>query len=72
MRVQWTVHQLFVDFKKTFDPVRREVLYNILTEFCVPMKLFRLIRICLNETYSEVRISKHLSDNCPIQNDLKQ
>jgi hypothetical protein len=26
----------------------------------------------LNETYGEVRIGKHLSDNFPIRNDLKQ
>jgi hypothetical protein len=26
----------------------------------------------LNETYSKVRIGKHLSDNIPIQNGLKQ
>jgi hypothetical protein len=25
-----TVHQLFIDFKKTYESVRREVLYNIL------------------------------------------
>jgi hypothetical protein len=28
--------------------------------------------MCLNETYSKVRIGKHLSDNFPIQNGLKQ
>jgi hypothetical protein len=32
-----TVHQLFVDFKKAYDTVRREVLNNILIEFGVPM-----------------------------------
>jgi hypothetical protein len=52
--------------------VRREVLYNILIEFGIPMKLVRLIKICLNETYSKVRIGKHLSDSFPIQNCLKQ
>jgi hypothetical protein len=66
-----TVHQLFVDFKKAYDSVRREVLYNILLEFGVPMKLVRLIKVGLNKTYSKVHINKHLSDTFPIQNDLK-
>jgi hypothetical protein len=52
--------------------VRREVLYNILIEFGIPMKLVRLIKMCLNETYSKVCIGKHLSDSFPIQNSLKQ
>jgi hypothetical protein len=52
--------------------VRREVLYNILIEFRVPMKLVRLIKMCLNKTYSKVRIGKHLSDSFPIQNGLQQ
>jgi hypothetical protein len=47
-------------------------LYNILIEFGVPMKLVRLIKMCLNETYGKVRIGKHLSDSFPIQNDLNQ
>jgi hypothetical protein len=42
---QWeyneTVHQIFIDFKKARDLVRREVLYSILIEFGVPMKLVR-------------------------------
>jgi hypothetical protein len=39
------------------------VLYNILIEFGVPMKLVRLIKMCLNETYSKVRMGKYLSDS---------
>jgi hypothetical protein len=34
-----TMRQLFTDFKKACDSVRREVLYNILIEFGAPMKL---------------------------------
>jgi hypothetical protein len=66
------VHQLFIDFKKAYDSVRKEVLYNILIEFVVLMKLVRLIMMCLNEIYSKVGICKHLSDRFPIQNGLKQ
>jgi hypothetical protein len=36
------------------------------------MKLVRLAKMRLNETYSKARIGKHLSDNFPIQNGLKQ
>jgi sorting nexin-29 len=66
------VHQLFIDFKKAYDSVRREVLYNILIEFGIPMKLAWLIKMCLSETYSRVRVGKHLSDTFPIKNGLKQ
>ena len=65
------VHQLFIDFKKAYDSVRREVLYNILTEFGIPMNLVRLIKICLTETCSRVRVGKNLSDMFPIRNGLK-
>jgi purine nucleoside phosphorylase len=34
-----TVHQLFIDFKKAYDSVRREILYNILIESGIPIKL---------------------------------
>jgi hypothetical protein len=66
------VHQLFIDFKKAYDSVRREALYNILIKFGISMKLVRLVKMCLNEPYRRVRVGKHLSDTFPIKNDLKQ
>jgi hypothetical protein len=41
-----TVCQLPTDFKKACDPVRRKVLYNILTEFGTAMKRAGLIKVC--------------------------
>jgi hypothetical protein len=67
-----TVHQLFIDFEKAYDSVKTEVLYNILVEFGIPKKLVRLIKMCLNETYSRVCVGKLLSDKFPIQNGLKK
>jgi hypothetical protein len=49
-----TVHQLFIDFKKAYDSVRREALYNILIEFGIPRELVGLIEMCISETYSRV------------------
>ena len=47
-------------------------MYNILVEFDIPMKLVTLIKVCLTETYSRVRVGKNLSDWFPIRNGVKQ
>jgi hypothetical protein len=66
------VHHLGIDLKKVYDLVTREVLYNILIEFGVPMKLARKIKLWLIETYGRIRIGKHLSDLFPIKYGLQQ
>ena len=49
------MHQLFIDFKKVYDSVRKEVLYNIIIiEFGTPMKVVRLIKMRLTETYKKM------------------
>jgi len=41
-----------IDFKKTYDSVRSDILYNILIEIGILMNLVRLIKLCLSEKYS--------------------
>jgi hypothetical protein len=36
------------------------------------MKLVKLNKMCLNETYSTARVGKHLSDTFPTQYGLQQ
>jgi len=66
------VPQLFIDFKKAYNSVRSGFLYNILNESGIPMKLVRLIKMCLAEMYSRVCVGKNLSDTFPIRNGWKQ
>jgi hypothetical protein len=66
------VHQLFIEFKKAYDSVRREVLYNIVIEFGIPKKLVRYIKMCLIETCCTARVGKNLSEMFPIKICLKQ
>jgi hypothetical protein len=47
-------------------------LYNILIEFGIPMKLARLIKMCLDETDSRVRVGKYLSDMFRIKKGLNK
>jgi hypothetical protein len=71
LRKKWeyneAVHHLFIDLKKAYDSVRREVLYNIPIEFGIFMEPVRLIKMC-----SGVRIHKHLSGIFPIKNSLRK
>jgi hypothetical protein len=68
----WAVRQLFIDYKTAYDSLGRHETYSILTEFHVPMKLVRPIKMCLNETYNKVDIGKNLSEVFPIQNSLEK
>ncbi|KAJ4434691.1 hypothetical protein ANN_23259 [Periplaneta americana] len=72
LKYKSTVHQLFINFKKGYDSIKREVVYDILIEFGIPKKLVRLIKMCLSEMYSRVRIGQFLSDTFPIHCGLKQ
>jgi len=47
-------------------------LHKILIEFGIPIKLVRLIKMCLTENYSRVHVDNHLYDMFPIKNVLKQ
>ena len=66
------VHKLFIDLMKSYDSVRRAVLYNILIEFGISLKLVRLIKICLNETYSRVGVGSYLSDMFSVKSVFKK
>ena len=47
-------------------------MYNIIIQFGIHMKLVRLIKMCLNEAYSRVRVGMNLTDMFRIRNGLKQ
>lgn len=58
-----------VGYLVTVFSIKREILFKI---FYIPIKLVRLIKMCLNETYSKVCIGRHLPDAFHVQNILKQ
>jgi hypothetical protein len=75
LRIKWEYNEVvrqLLEFKKAYDSVRKEVLYNIVIEFGIPMNLVRIIKMCLKEMYSRVRVGKNLCDTFPIRIVLKQ
>ena len=53
MGIECSSPSAIIDLKKAYDSVATEALCNILIEFDIPMKLLRLVKIVLLETYSE-------------------
>jgi hypothetical protein len=47
-----------MDFKKANNSVRNKFLYIILIEFGIPLTLVRLIKMCLSEMCSRIRVGK--------------
>jgi hypothetical protein len=67
MEFNGTVNQLFIDYEKIYVSLRREVLYNILTEFVILMKQVRLIRIAFMKKFkSRLNMGKCLLPLCSI------
>ena len=50
------MHQLFIDFKKAYDSIRREFLYNILIEFDEVTGEWRKLHNELNDLYCSPNI----------------
>ena len=66
------VHNLFVDFRKAYDSVHREGLFNIMAEFGFPRKLIRMTEVCLTEVRSRVVINGEMSDAFAVNTGLRQ
>jgi hypothetical protein len=62
------VHQLFIELKEAYDSVSNEVLYNILTEFGITLKLVRRIKMYRHVPTAELGNASIF----PVRNGLKQ
>ena len=51
------VYQLFIGLNKDYDSAGKGNLYSIVPEFGTGIILVRLIKVCLDKTYSEDWIS---------------
>jgi len=56
------VWQVFVDFKKSYDNIHRESLYNIMAEFGFPAKLIALTKVCTEGTKYQIRVDYTTSE----------
>ena len=63
---------VFVDFKKAYDSVDREVLFNILVEFGIDAKTTAIIKQTLTGTHSKVKFMGEISKKFEIKTGVRQ
>lgn len=69
---QITIHQIFVDFKKAYDSISREALWQAMREFHIPSKLIRLTQMTMAGSTYQVLSENNLSDPFEVSGGLRQ
>lgn len=49
------VNEFVVDLKQTYDSIHQLIPCNVLSEFKIPIKLIKLIRITINQSDDEIQ-----------------
>ena len=66
------MHQIFVDFQKAYDSIRRDKLYAIMTHFGIPNKLIRLTKATMENSTYYVKIGTIVTDGFKVGTGSKQ
>ena len=66
------VHNLFVDFRKAYDSIHRNGLFNIMAEFGFSRKLIRMTAVCLSDVRCRVVADAQLSSAFAVNTGLRQ
>lgn len=68
--MQLVMHQLYIDFKKTYDLARSKALCNIIIEFCIPVQLDILIKMCF-KVKCTVKARHNVSIGTTVRKDIE-
>jgi len=66
------IRQMFVDFRKAYDSIHRNSLYNIMEEFGFPNKLINLTKMAMEGVKYQVRVDNTISEVFGVETGLKQ
>jgi sorting nexin-29 len=66
------IHQLYIDFRKAYDSIKRNELKETLKQLKIPGKLRRLVMMTVKETVGKVKFNGDLSNTFKIKRGLRQ
>lgn len=63
---------LFIDFKKSYDCLLRNAVWNAMQDLGIPKKLIRMVKACTLGSVNRVRVGYELSSAFTVESGLKQ
>ena len=66
------IYQIFVDFQKAHDSIRRDKLYVIMAYFGIPCKVIRLTQTTMENSTYHVKIGTFMTDGFQVGTGLRQ
>ncbi|CAI6362278.1 unnamed protein product [Macrosiphum euphorbiae] len=64
--------QMFVDFRKAYDSIHRNSLYNLMEEFGFQKKFINLTKLAMEGVKYQVRVDNIMSEAFSVETGLKQ
>jgi hypothetical protein len=66
------IDQIFIDFQRAYDSIRKEKLYAIMASFEIPNELIRLTEATMEDSTYRVKTGTIITDGFKVENGLKQ
>ena len=67
-----SLHVLFIDSRKAYDSVPRQVLWKVLEKYGVPTKMLNVVKCFYEGMHAEVRVGSTVTEMFEVQNGLRQ
>jgi hypothetical protein len=56
------IHNMFIDDAHAFDLVKRNKIIECLFQYCIPVKLIRLIKLTFEKTRAKVKVNNKFTE----------
>ena len=66
------IHNIFIDYMHAFDSINRNKILDSLTQYKIPSKLIRLIKLTLENTTAKVKVNNVYTMEFRVESEAKQ
>jgi hypothetical protein len=66
------IHKIFIDYTHAFDSIKRNKILDSLTQYKIPPKLIRLVKLTMENTMAKVKVNNTYTSEFRVESGVKQ